>query len=75
MNAKAILFVAAIAASANTFAAGHDSVYAQPGMSVGKSSKTTMVVEGRSSVYAKDLPAPSRSTGYAQSTMSQFGRA
>jgi len=75
MNAKAILFVVAIAASANTFAAGRDSVYAQPGMSVGKSAKSTKVVDGRSSVYAKDLPAPSRSTGYAQSNMNQFGRA
>jgi len=75
MNAKAILFVAAIAASANAFAAGRDSVYAQPGMSVGKSAKSTLVAEGRSSVYAKDLPAPRRATSYAQSKVNQFGRA
>jgi len=76
MNAKAILFLAAIAASANTFAAGRDSVYAQPGMSVGKSMKATATAaaQGRSSVYAKDLPAPRRATSYAQSIVNKAGR-
>lgn len=75
MNTKSILFIAAIAASTSTFAAGRDSVYAQPGQSVGKSTKVTVTAQGRSSVYAKDLPAPRRSTGYAQSTMTKPGRA
>ena len=75
MNAKAILFIAAIAASANTFAAGRDSVYAQPGMSVGKSAKSTMVVDGRSSVYAGDLPAPVRAGQNAEVISGKLGRA
>ena len=74
MNAKAILFVAAIAASANVFAAGRDSVYAQPGMSIKSSSKATVATSGRSSVYAKDLPAPTRTTRHADITP-KFGRA
>ena len=75
MNAKTVLFVAAIAASANSFAAGRDSVYAKPGQMLTLSRAVAGAVEGRSSVYAKDLPAPRRSTGYAQSMVSQFGRA
>ena len=77
MNAKAILFVAAIAASANVFAAGRDSVYAQPGVSIKSSSfskATTVATNGRSSVYAKDLPAPTRTTRHAVIT-EKFGRA
>lgn len=75
MTAKTLLFIAAIAASANTFAAGRDSVYAQPGMIVGKAAKVTVTTQGRSSVYAKDLPAPGRASGYAQSTVNHYGRA
>jgi len=75
MNAKAILFIAAIAASANTFAAGRDSVYAQPGASVGKSAKSVIMVEGRSSVYAGDLPAPVRAGQHAEVMNGKLGRA
>lgn len=75
MTAKTLLFIAAIAASANTFAAGRDSVYAQPGMTAGKAAKVTVTTQGRSSVYAKDLPAPGRASGYAQSAVNHFGRA
>jgi len=77
MNAKAILFVAAIAASANVFAAGRDSVYAQPGVSIKSSASskaTTVATNGRSSVYAKDLPAPTQTTRHAVIT-DRFGRA
>lgn len=79
MNAKALLFVVAIAASANVFAQGYgrDSVYAQPGMSTGKStvSKSIVNVQGRSSVYASDLPAPVRATEQAAVLINRFGRA
>ncbi len=75
MNAKALIFIAAIAASANVFAAGRDSVYAQPGVSVGKSAKTASASQGRSSVYAKDLPTPKRASSYAGTTVNQHGRA
>ena len=76
MNAKTILFIAAIAASANTFAAGRDSVYAKPGqMLMPSKAVATVAVQGRSSVYAKDLPAPRKSTGYAQSIVNKAGRA
>ena len=75
MNAKAILFVAAIAASANTFAVGRDSVYAQPGASVKMASKAMSAAQGRSSVYAKDLPAPMGSTRQAVMVDGKVGRA
>ncbi len=75
MNAYTILFIAAIAASGNTFAAGRDSVYAQPGMSVGKSANSTMAAQGRSSVYAGDLPAPVRAGQHAEVMHGKLGRA
>jgi len=75
MNAKAILFVAAIAASANTFAAGRDSVYAQPGANAKMSAKSMPAGQGRSSVYAKDLPAPMESTRQAEVYDGKSGRA
>jgi hypothetical protein len=75
MTFKSILFIAAFAASANTFAAGRDSVYAKPGQMLMPSKAAAVAIEGRSSVYAKDLAAPRKSTGYAHSTVGQFGRA
>ncbi len=75
MTFKTILFLAAFAASANTFAAGRDSVYAKPGQMLMPSKATAVAIEGRSSVYAKDLPAPRKSTGYAQSIANKAGRA
>ncbi|HZP86475.1 MAG TPA: hypothetical protein VFB54_06620 [Burkholderiales bacterium] len=77
MNAKTILFIAAIFASSGALAEsyGRDSVYAKSGTTTSKPSKGTAVAgNGRSSVYATDLPAPSRSTEYA-ATISKFGRA
>lgn len=77
MNAKTLLFVVAIAASANVFAQGNgrDSVYAQPGMSTSVPAKVTVTVQGRSSVYAADLPAPTRSSAHAAVAIERFGRA
>lgn len=75
MNAKTILFAIAIIASANTFAAGRDSVYAQPGTAVRMSTKAIVSVQGRSSVYAKDLPVVMKSTRQATMSSGKFGRA
>lgn len=77
MNTKTLLFVVAIAASANVFAQGNgrDSVYAQPGMSASAPAKAAVNVQGRSSVYAGDLPAPVRATEHAAVAIERFGRA
>lgn len=77
MNAKALLFVVTIAASANVFAQGNgrDSVYAQPGMSSSTSSKSITNAQGRSSVYAGDLPAPVRASDRTADVVERFGRA
>lgn len=76
MNAKTLLFVVAIAASANVFAGnGRDSVYAQPSASTSMPSKSIVNVQGRNSVYAGDLPAPVRANGHAAVAIDRFGRA
>lgn len=79
MNAKTILFIAAIIASGNVLAQqnGRDSVYANPATTLDTTASARIskpAVTGRSSVYANDLPAPSRSTGYA-ALLQKFGRA
>ncbi|HZR03691.1 MAG TPA: hypothetical protein VFA81_11020 [Burkholderiales bacterium] len=77
MNAKTLLFVAAIAASANVFAQpnGRDSVYAHDGASANMSSNTSINIQGRSSVYAGDLPAPVHASEHAAAAVGKFGRA
>jgi len=73
MNAKTLLFVAAIAASCNTFAAGRDSVSGQ-GVTV-MSSKTSVSVQGRSGMYARNALTPMQSSRQAAMAVSKFGRA
>lgn len=76
MNAKSILFVVAIAASANTFAAGRDTVSPDRGTtSLKVFSKSVAAVQGRDTIAAKDLPAPMSSTRHAIATTDRFGRA
>lgn len=63
MNTKLIGLTAAIAllASTSAFAGqpfGRDSVYAAPGGAGGAKVATAKARNGRSSVYAADLPAP-----------------
>lgn len=74
MNAKTLLFVVAIAASANVFAQsnGRDSVYV-PAMGKHVPAKAATVT-GRSSVYAGDLPAPVRASEQAAVSVERFGR-
>lgn len=83
MNAQSILFIAAVIASGNVLAQQHaqqngrDSVYARPGMSLnttGHSQATAVARNGRGSVFAFDLPAPSRSSQYV-GVAQKFGRA
>jgi hypothetical protein len=77
MNAKTLLFVVAVAASTSVFAQGNgrDSVYARPGMSVNMPSKVAIAPQGRSSVYAGDLPAPVKASEQAAVVIDRFGRA
>jgi hypothetical protein len=79
MNAtKMIAVAAALFASSAAFAAqpaGRDSVYADPGVSVpGAKAAKAAPGNGRGSVYAADLPAPTPKTAIGEIKV-KFGRA
>jgi hypothetical protein len=79
MNAtKMIAIAAALFASSAAFAAqptGRDSVYADPGISIpGAKAAKAAPGNGRGSVYATDLPAPTPKTAIGEVKV-RFGRA
>jgi hypothetical protein len=75
MNAKIIVFAAAIAASTNVFAErfGRDSVYAEPGPSITvRAAGSAVAGNGRGSVYAQ--PGPSHGSPVTGPAVAGNGR-
>jgi len=74
MNASTILFLAAIATSATTFAGGRDGGNTQPNERTDKRVYPTMLAQAGSDAYESEVRGP-RSDVKTGPAMRQYGRA